>query len=104
KFRYPANAFTYMGYNLRSPLFSDMKVRQALSYAIDRQGIIEGILLGIGRPCTGPFSTVSWAYNPNAKSYEYDPERARRMLEATGWKEKSGGIREKNGRPFGSRS
>ncbi|HSB35163.1 MAG TPA: peptide-binding protein, partial [Nitrospirota bacterium] len=100
KFRYPANAFTYMGYNLRSPLFSDISVRQALSYAIDRQGIIEGILLGIGRPCTGPFSTVSWAYNPNAKSYEYDPERARRMLEATGWKEKSGGIREKNGRPF----
>lgn len=100
KFRYPANAFTYMGYNLRSPLFSDMKVRQALSYAIDRQGIIEGILLGIGRPCTGPFSTVSWAYNPNAKSYEYDPERARRMLEEAGWKEKSGGIREKNGRPF----
>jgi peptide/nickel transport system substrate-binding protein len=100
KFRYPANAFTYMGYNLRSPLFEDIRVRQALSYAIDRRGIIEGILLGIGRPCTGPFSTVSWAYNPNAKSYEYDPERARGMLEKAGWREKSGGIREKNGKPF----
>ncbi len=99
KFRYPANAYTYMGYNLRSPLFEEVKVRQALSYAIDRQGIIEGILLGIGRPCTGPFSTVSWAYNPNARSYKYDPERARRMLTAAGWKDKSG-VREKNGRPF----
>jgi peptide/nickel transport system substrate-binding protein len=100
KFRYPANAFTYMGYNLRSPLFKDVKVRQALSYAIDRQGIIEGILLGIGRPCTGPFSTVSWAYNPNAKSYPYDPERARRMLTEAGWKENSRGSREKNGQSF----
>jgi peptide/nickel transport system substrate-binding protein len=99
KFRYPANAYTYMGYNLRSPLFEEVKVRQALSYAIDRQGIIEGILLGIGRPCTGPFSTVSWAYNPNARSYPYDPERARRMLTEAGWKDKSG-VREKNGRPF----
>ena len=69
KFRYPANAFTYLGYNLRSPLFDQIAVRQALSYAIDRQGIIDGILLGIGRPCTGPFAHVSWAYNPHAKNY-----------------------------------
>ena len=101
KFRYPANAFTYMGYNLTSPLFSDIRVRQALSYAIDRQSIIDGILLGIGRPCTGPFSYVSWAYNPNAKSYDYDPELARRMLAEAGWKDQnSDGILEKNGRPF----
>ncbi len=39
---------TYMGYNLTNPLFQDVKVRQALSYAIDRQSIIDGILLGIG--------------------------------------------------------
>jgi peptide/nickel transport system substrate-binding protein len=42
---------------------------------------------------------VSWAYNPNARSYTYDPERARRMLTEAGWKDKSG-VREKNGRPF----
>jgi len=36
KYRYPANAYTYLGYNLASPLFSDKKVRQALAYAIDR--------------------------------------------------------------------
>jgi peptide/nickel transport system substrate-binding protein len=101
KFRYPANAFTYMGYNLKNPLFSSFKVRQALSYAINRQSIIDGILLGLGKPCTGPFSYVSWAYNPRAKSYEYDPERARRMLAEAGWKDRnSDGVLEKNGKPF----
>ncbi len=101
KFRYPANGFTYLGYNLRSPLFGEVKVRQALSYAINRQSIIDGIVLGLGRPCTGPFSYVSWAYNPNAKSYAYDPERARRMLAEAGWKESAAtGMLEKDGRPF----
>ncbi len=101
KFRYPANAFTYMGYNLNDPLFNSIKVRQALSYAINRQGIIDGILLGLGKPCTGPFSYVSWAYNPNAKSYDYDPRRARRMLAEEGWKDVNGdGLLEKDGKAF----
>ena len=101
KYRYPANAFTYMGYNLTSPLFADKKVRQALAYAIDRQSIIDGVLMGIGRPCTGPFSYVSWAYNPKVQPYPFDPERARRMLEEAGWRDANGdGIVEKDGRPF----
>jgi peptide/nickel transport system substrate-binding protein len=101
KFRYPANGFTYLGYNQRNSLFSEKKVRQALAYAIDRQSIIDGIVLGLGKPCTGPFSYVSWAYNPHAKSYPYDPERAKRMLAEAGWKEtNSDGVLEKNGRPF----
>jgi len=101
KFRYPANAFTYMGYNLKSPLFTDKKIRQALAYAIDRQSIIDGVLMGIGQPCTGPFSYVSWAYNPKVKPYPYDPELAQRMLEEAGWKDVNGdGLLEKDGRPF----
>jgi peptide/nickel transport system substrate-binding protein len=101
KFRYPANAFTYMGYNLTDPLFQDVQVRQALSYAINRKDIIDGILLGLGRPCTGPFSYVSWAYNPKAMSYDYDPERARRMLGEAGWKDvNKDGLLEKDGKAF----
>ena len=101
KFRYPANAYTYMGYNLRNPLFGDVKVRQALSCAINRQSIIDGILLGLGKPCTGPFSYVSWAYNPSAKSYPHDPERAKKLLAEAGWKDRnSSGILEKDGKPF----
>ncbi len=101
KFRYPSNGYTYMGYNLRSPLFSDVRVRQALAYAIDRQSIIDGVLLGLGKPCTGPFSYVSWAYNPHAKSYPYNPRLAREMLREAGWKDtNAGGILEKDGMPF----
>jgi peptide/nickel transport system substrate-binding protein len=101
KFRYPANAFTYLGYNLTNPLFTDVRVRQALSYAINRQSIIDGILLGLGKPCTGPFSYVSWAYNPHARSYDYNPELAKELLGEAGWKDKnSDGILEKNGKPF----
>lgn len=101
KFRYPANAYTYLGYNLTSPFFSDIAVRRALAFAIDRQSIIEGVLLGIGSPCTGPFSSVSWAYNENVKPYPYDPERAAKMLSDAGWNDTDGdGVRDKNGRPF----
>ena len=101
KFRYPANAFTYLGYNLRSPLFSGKDVRQAIAYAIDRQSIIDGVLLGVGRPCTGPFAHVSWAYNPKVKPYPYDPERAARMLADAGWKDRNAdGVLVKEGMPF----
>ncbi len=101
KFRYPANAYTYVGYNLTNPLFDDIKIRQALSYAIDRHSIIDGILLGLGKPCTGPFSYVSWAYNPHAKSYDYNPGLAVQMLAEAGWKDRnSDGILEKDGKPF----
>ncbi len=101
KYRYPANVYTYLGYNLTSPLFSDKRVRRALSYAIDRQSIIEGVLLGIGRPCTGPFSHVSWAYNPDVKPYPYEPETARHMLKDAGWMDRNGdGVLDKDGRPF----
>lgn len=101
KFRYPANAFTYMGYNLKSPLFKDKEVRRALAYAIDRQSIIDGVLLGIGRPCTGPFSYVSWAYNNTVKPYPHDPVRARSLLAAAGWTDTdTDGVLDKGGRPF----
>jgi peptide/nickel transport system substrate-binding protein len=101
KFRYPANAYTYLGYNLAGPLFSDKTVRQALAYAIDRQSIIDGVLMGVGRPCTGPFSHVSWAYNPGVKPYPYDPERASRMLAEAGWNERGAdGVLVRNGAPF----
>jgi peptide/nickel transport system substrate-binding protein len=101
KFRYPANAYTYMGYNLTSPLFTEKAVRQALAFAIDRQSIIDGVLLGIGQPCTGPFSYVSWAYNKNVQPYPYDPDHARTMLAAAGWKDTDrDGVLDRDGSAF----
>ncbi len=86
KFRYPAFVYTYLGYNLRKPMFQDKRVRQAISYAIDKQEIVDGVLLGLGQPATGPYKPGSWPYNPDVQRYLYAPDKARALLDAAGWK------------------
>ncbi|MFH1857969.1 MAG: peptide-binding protein [Candidatus Omnitrophota bacterium] len=101
KFRYPSFAYTYIGYNLKDPHFSDVRVRKALTMALDRREIIDGVLLGLGRQCTGPFVPESWAYNPGVKALPYDPEGAKRLLAEAGWKDTDGdGWLDRDGETF----
>jgi len=101
KFRYPSFGYTYLGYNLRNPLFKDKRVRQALTYAIDRQEIIDGVLLGLGQISTGPFPPTSWAYNEAISVYGHNPEKAKELLYNCGWKDTDGdGILDREGKPF----
>lgn len=101
KYRYLSFTYTYLGYNLKNPLFSDKRVRQAISYAIDKEAILEGILLGLGKPATGPYKPGTWPYNPHVRIYEHNPEKARELLAQAGWKDTNGdGILDKDGRPF----
>ena len=101
KFRYPSYGYTYLGYNLRLPMFKDRRVRQAITYAIDRKMIVDVVLLGLGRVSTGPFPPASWACNPYVKPYPYNPKKAKRLLEEAGWRDTDGdGILDKNGKPF----
>jgi len=101
KYRYPSSGYTYLGYNLRLPLFADRRVRQALSHAIDTSEIIEGVLLGYGRPATGPFKPDTWAYDPGLKPYPFDPERAKDLLAQAGWEDHDGdGSLDKDGQPL----
>jgi len=101
KHRYPSFSYTYLGYNLKSPLFKEKYVRQAISYAINKAEIIQGVLLGLGRVATGPFTPNTWVYNPGVKKYPYNPQKARRLLAEAGWKDTDGdGILDKNGEPF----
>ncbi|MDL1970262.1 MAG: peptide-binding protein [Candidatus Desulfofervidaceae bacterium] len=101
KYRYLASSYTYLGYNLRCPLFRDKRVRQAISYAIDKKEIVNGILLGLGTIATGPYKPGMWAYNPHVKHYPYDPERAKKLLAEAGWRDTDGdGILDKDGKPF----
>jgi len=101
KYPYPANAYTYFGFNLKDPRFADKRVRQAFAYAINRREIIEGVILGLGREATGPYKPGTWPYNPNVKTYPYDPARARQLLAEAGWKARNAdGILVKDGRPF----
>ncbi len=100
-FRYPAFSYTYLGYNLKNPLFKSARVRRALTLAIDRNAIIKGVLFGLGNVSTGPFVPSSWAYNPEVKPFPYDPDRARKILKEEGWEDRNGdGILDKEGKPF----
>jgi peptide/nickel transport system substrate-binding protein len=100
KFKYLAFSYVYLGYNLKHPFFKDKKVRQALSYAIHKREIIDGILLGQAVEATGPFKPDMWAYNGNVKRYEYDPKQALSLLEEAGFKKGTDGMVRKNGAPF----
>lgn len=100
KFRYPSFGYTYLGYNLKDTKFSDQRVRQAITHAINKQDIIKGVMLGYGTPCTGPFPPESWAYNPGVKDPEYNPEISRKLFREAGWVKGQSGLLEKDGRPF----
>jgi peptide/nickel transport system substrate-binding protein len=101
KYKYLSFSYTYLGFNLRSPLFQDKRVRQAIAYAIDKDELIRGVLLGYGVAATGPYKPDAWFYNPNVKHYSYDPDRARRLLAEAGWRDTNGdGILDRDGRPF----
>jgi len=100
KYRYLSFAYTYLGYNLKNPLFADKRVRQAISYAINKDEIIRGVLLGLGQPASGPYKPGTWAYNDNVRKYHYNPQKARELLRAAGWTSTKSGLLHKDGKPF----
>ena len=100
RYQYLANAYTYLGFNLRDPRFQDKRVRQAIAHAIDKQEIIDGVLLGLGRQAVGPYKPGTWWYKVDVKTFPFDPERAKALLAEVGWKPGSDGILEKDGKPF----
>jgi len=97
KFRYPSFTYTYLGFNLLHPLFKEKNVRLAIAHALNKKEIIDGVLLGIGKPATGPFLPTTWAYNPNVIDYDYNPEKSKKLLAECGWVDNDGdGILENN--------
>lgn len=81
--------------------FRDVRFRQAISWAIDREGIVSGVLLGRGLPLWGPVSPAnrSW-YNPDVQRYPHDPARARALLQEAGFTwDQSGRLRDRHGNP-----
>jgi peptide/nickel transport system substrate-binding protein len=65
--------------------FHDKRVRQALVYAIDRQGIVDQVLKGYGRVVNSHIIGPDWALNPNLNSYAYNPDKAKALLQDAGW-------------------
>lgn len=101
KFRYPVFSYTYMGFNLKFPLFSDVRVRKAIAYAIDKKELVDVVLLGLGKPATGPYVPETWPYNPDVIKYDYSRDKALSLLNDAGWSDSNGdGILDKDGKPF----
>lgn len=96
-----SNSYTYLGFNLKNPLFADARVRQALSHAVNRQGLINAVLFGQGQPMTGLFKPGTWAHNASLTVPTFNPALAKQLLAQAGWKDADGdGVLEKNGQPF----
>jgi ABC-type transport system substrate-binding protein len=92
--------YSYIGYNLRRPLFQDVRVRTALGMAIDVDEIIRYVLYRQGQRTTGPYPQQTEYYDPDVKPLPYDPAGAERLLNEAGWRKNPQGILEKDGKPL----
>jgi len=99
-FTSPTSSYTYIGWNLKRPLFQDPLVRRALAHAVDVPSMVRFILYGHGLQSTGLFTPQMWFFNPDIKPFAYDPEKARDLLAQAGWKPGPDGILQKNGERF----
>ncbi len=101
KLKYYLPTYSYIGWNMRKPLFSDHRVRQAMTMLMDRSTILERILFGLGAVVSGTFYINSPEYNQEIKPHPYDPPAALKLLHSSGWKDRDGdGILDKDGAPF----
>ncbi len=76
--------YQYVGLNLLDPILRDVRVRQALAYAIDREAILEYLRRGLATPADGLLPPLSWAYELDVFSFSHDPDRARALLDEAG--------------------
>jgi peptide/nickel transport system substrate-binding protein len=92
----------YLVYNLKRRGLDDARVRNAISYAIDRRAFVDGLLFGYGQAIANPITPiVGWAYNDALTPHQRDPERARALLAEAGWVDTDGdGLVDRDGEPL----
>jgi peptide/nickel transport system substrate-binding protein len=101
KYSYYVPQYNYLAWNCRSTLFSDRRVRRAMTMLFDRKTVNEKIYSGAAQEISGPYYFKSWAYDPSVKPLPFDPQAAMKLLDEAGWVDTDGdGIREKNGVDF----
>lgn len=80
-------SLSYIGFNTEKGPLADEKVRQAISYAIDREEIINGVYDGVGIPAQGPLAPGVFGYDENVEGIAYDVERAKELLAEAGYED-----------------
>lgn len=104
----PGPQYEFVGLNRKPENFKDkfvpwegQKTRQAMAYAVNRQGMVDNVLKGVGQLMNAPFMPNSWADPGDAAvNYQFDPEKAKQLLAEEGWKAGSDGILVKDGHRF----
>lgn len=89
----PSVKYTYLGLNLEHEPLDELKVRQAIAHAIDREEIIEYKFRGKARLSTGLLVPEHWAYEGDVTTYDYSPSRARQLLDEAGHEPDEDGVR-----------
>lgn len=85
--------FDWIPLNLKNPLFQDVRVRQAMIMALDRDTMIEQVFGGFGEVATGPIPpSIAWVPREGAMRWPYDPERALELLADAGWERGADGL------------
>jgi len=94
----PSYTYDHIDFNLKRPIFADVRLRRALEMGVDRAAIVKKLAHGLGDLSSVPASPrISIDYDPNVPAYPYAPAKARAALDALGWKTGPDGIRVKDG-------
>jgi peptide/nickel transport system substrate-binding protein len=93
--------YDFIGYNAKDPRLGDVRVREALTRAIDRDAIAQQLLAGYVEPLDGPIVPTMWAFDKDLPHVPYDPAGARSLFAAAGWQDSNGdGWLDRNGQRF----
>jgi peptide/nickel transport system substrate-binding protein len=84
---YPVNHVVGMRFNTTEGACKDIRVRKAISHALDRKALLAGVDFGLGRPATSMFPADHWCHNPKLKPVNYDPELSKKLLAQAGYKD-----------------
>jgi peptide/nickel transport system substrate-binding protein len=97
---YKVGYVVYLGFNLNKEIVQDIRVRKAINHAVKKDDIVNEIFYGLGSPAQGPVSPiVAGAWKDVGKAaYEYNPAKARALLDEAGWRPGPDGIRVKDGK------
>lgn len=75
----------YLNFNVKKAPFDNVKVRQALSYAVNKDAILAAVYQGAGQVAKNPIPPTMWGYNNAVQDYEYNPEKAKALLKEAGF-------------------
>jgi peptide/nickel transport system substrate-binding protein len=91
---------SFISFNTTHPVLGDKAVRQAIGHALDMETFIEAVLLGLALPATGLYPPYTWMYEPDVRTYAYDPAQAEQILDEAGWVREGDGMRSRDGVPL----